>query len=148
MSDHHDPVQDGAVPARRRLARWSLLRAVVLGSAAAGVGALAYAAFVSVTGWELGLLAALLGLVIGWSVSAAKPSVPTGWVRGISVLLTLFSLLLSEYLMLWQAYDELGFSLPIPVDEAARMIWDQLYRNPGSLLPLGFCAVGGIRLRE
>ena len=138
MPDHHGPVQDGAISDKRRLAWWSLLRALVFGIAAAAVGALAYSTFVSVTGWELGILAAVLGLLVGWSVSAGKPSVPTGWVRAISVLLTLFSLMLSEYLLLLRLYDESGFAVPIPVDEAARIIWDQIYRHPEQLLIWGF----------
>ena len=58
-------------------------------------------------------------------------------VRAISVILTLFSLMLSEYLLLLRVYDESGFSVPIPVDEAARLIWDEIYRDPGSLLVWG-----------
>ena len=144
MPDHHGPVQDGAISDKRRLAWWSLLRALVFGIAAAAAGALAYSTFVSVTGWELGILAAVLGLLVGWSVSAGRPSVPTGWVRAISVLLTLFSLTLSEYLLLWRVYDEAGDSVPIPVDEAGRIIWDQIYRNPEVLLIWGFALLAAL----
>lgn len=113
---------------------WSVLRAGVFGLTAAVAGAGLYAAVVIVTGYEVGLVAIVLGLGVGFAVAAGHARLAEGWVRALSIMLTLFSLLLSSYLILW-LYDGEGFApVPISVGEAAAIMWDLTTEEPERLL--------------
>ena len=129
---------------------WSVLRAGVLGLTAAVVGAALYTAVVILTGYEVGLLAIVLGLGVGFAVAAGHAMLAEGWVRALSVMLTLFSLALSSYLLLW-LYDGEGFApLPISVGEAATTVWDLMYEEPVGWLfwGLALLAAFGVGNRE
>ncbi|WP_185747314.1 PH domain-containing protein [Humibacillus xanthopallidus] len=115
----------------------SLLRAGAFGLTAAVAGAGVYAAVVILTGYELGLVAVVLGMGVGYAVAAGHATLPGGWVRALSVVLTLFSLLLSSYLILW-LYDGEGFAPePLSVSEAANTVWDLMTADPVGLLIWG-----------
>lgn len=135
-------LQGGATPNGSPLVVWSVLRAGVFGLAAAVAGACLYAAFVILFGDDSLVLAMSLGVGVGFAVAAGRARIAEGWVRALSVVLTLFSLLLWNYLVLW-LYDGEGFDpVPISVGEAATVMRDRMVEDPvWSLLSWGLALV-------
>ena len=134
MSDEPGALQSRVTTEDGTHVVWSVVRAGVFGLAAAVVCAALYAAVVILTGYEVGLFAIALGAGVGLAVMAGDARVATGWVRGFSVLLTLFGLLLSSYLLIW-LYDGEGFApMPVSVGEAATILTEYLAEEPMELL--------------
>ena len=134
MSGEPEVLQGRATPEGARHAAWSVVRAAAFGLAAAVACAGVYAAVVILTGYEIGLVAIALGAGVGFAVMAGDARVAEGWVRALSVLLTLFSLLLSSYLLIW-LYDGEGLApAPVSVGEAAAILREFLTEEPMELL--------------
>ena len=134
MSSDPAVQQDTATPMDPAHVVWSVMRAAVFGLAAAVAGAGLYAAIVILTGYEVGLVAMALGAGVGLAVMVGHPRIADGWVRALSALLTLFSLLLASYLLIW-LYDGEGFApVPVSVGEAATILREFLAEEPSELL--------------
>ena len=132
-----------------RTAGWSgsaaaPVRRQVLGLAAALVSAAACAAFVMVTGYDYSVFAVGVGTLVGWCLLVAGPMSRPGPVKALAVGLTAFSLVLTEYLLLW-FWDGDGFApLWIPLPEATSQVWQNRTSDPVGLLFWGFWAVFGL----
>ena len=130
MSADSELAQPGAAPNDRPGALWSVLRSGTFGLAAAVAGAGLYAAIVIASGYELGLIAGLLGVAVGFAVAGGHAQFAVGWIRALSVVLTRLSLLLSSYLILW-LFDGEGFApLPISIGEAIPIVNDGMVEDP------------------
>ena len=136
--------QQGTASSDGRQVVWSVLRAGVFGLAAAVAGAVLYTGVVILTGYDIGLVATFLGAGVGFAVVAGHAQLANGWARALSVLITMFSLLLSSYLILW-LYDGEGFNpAPISVGEAATNVWDSMVEEPIGLLFWGIALVSAV----
>jgi hypothetical protein len=122
-----DPWAKSASPA------WSALRAVLFGASGALLGAAAYGAFVILSQHDSGLTSMALGAIVAFSVSLAGSGLRRLWIRAISILLTLFSLLLSEYVIARQFGGFTQAPLVLSPNEAVTLIHDNLASNAAAL---------------
>lgn len=67
------------------------LQAVLYGAVAALLGCILYAAFTIATGWQFGIVAALVGYMVGWAVLQATGGVGGQNCQILAVVLTYFS---------------------------------------------------------
>ncbi len=123
----------------------NLLFAVLAGLAAAVVGVLIWYGFIVITNYHLGLLAAGLGWLVGIAVvlGAGRKRGPA--LQAISVVITLFALVLSQWLIVRyfavQALAEQGFtgiSLFVPLGVMLDLVITSLGED---LLTLVFWAI-------
>jgi hypothetical protein len=112
---------------RRQAPAWSALRAVSFGAAGAMLGAAACATVVILTQDELPSVA--LGAIVAFSVGLAGAAHRRLWVGGISVVLTLLSLLLSEYVIARQFGGLTHAPLVLSPTETVTLIHDDLALN-------------------
>ena len=91
--------------------------AFVVGLGAAVVAGLVWYFFVTLTGWQIGIISILMGWVVGQGVvwgAGHKRGIPLQWV---SVLLTLVAIFLSEYLIFNHFFHEAGLVGNLPIDK-------------------------------
>lgn len=91
--------------------------AFMAGLGGATVAGLIWYFFVTLTGWQVGIISILMGWVVGQSVvwgAGRKRGTPLQW---LSVLLTVIAIIFSEYLIFNHFFHEEGFvgNLPIGV---------------------------------
>jgi hypothetical protein len=131
------PVQDDVAtsqePNSRKASAWSALRAVSFGAAGAILGAAAYGALVIFTQQVLVLESMGLGAIVAFSVGLAGGALRRLWIGAISVLLTLLSLLLSEYVIARQDSGLTHAPLVLPPNETVTLIHDDLANNVAGL---------------
>ena len=89
--------------------------AFVAGLGGAVVAGLIWYFFVTLTGWQIGIIAILMGWLVGQGVvwgAGRKRGTPLQW---ISVLLTIVAILFSEYLIFNHFFHEEGFAGNLPI---------------------------------
>lgn len=94
----------------------NILRAFGLGLAGAVVAGFIWYFFVTLTGWQIGIIAILMGWLVGQGVvwgAGHKRGTPLRW---ISVLLTLVAIFFSEYLIFNHFFHEAGLVGNLPID--------------------------------
>jgi len=92
-------------------------KAFLVGLGAAAVAGLIWYLFVTLTGWEIGIIAILMGWLVGQGVvwgSGHKRGTPLQW---MSVLLTIVAIFFSEYLIFNHFFHEVGGVGNLPLDK-------------------------------
>jgi hypothetical protein len=118
---------------RRQAPAWSALRAVSFGAAGAMLGAAAYGTVVILTQHEFVLASVALGAIVAFSVGLAGAALHRLWIGAISVVLTLLSLLLSEYVIARQFGGLTNAPLVLSPNETVTLIHDDLALNAAAL---------------
>jgi hypothetical protein len=123
----------------------NLILAVLAGLAAAAAGALIWYGFVALTNYQVGLIAAGMGLLVGLAVMFGSGRKRGPALQAISVTITLAALIISEYLILRHLYVEYlagqGFSgLPLfmPLNAMFELVVTGIKEDP---ITLAFWAV-------
>ncbi len=86
----------------------NILMAILVGLAAAVLAGVIWYFFVTLTGWQLGIISILMGWLVGQGViwgAGHKRGKPLQW---ISVLLTIVAVVFSEYLIFNHSFHEVG----------------------------------------
>jgi Septum formation len=128
-----DDVAASQPPNRRQAPAWSALRAVSFGAAGAMLGAAAYGTVVILTQHEFVLASVALGAIVAFSVGLAGAALHRLWIGAISVVLTLLSLLLSEYVIARQFGGLTNAPLVLSPSETVTLIHDDLALNAAAL---------------
>jgi hypothetical protein len=124
-----DDVAASQPPNRRQAPPWSALRAVLFGAAGAMLGAAAYGTLVILTQREFVLASVALGAIVAYSVGLAGAALRPLWIGAISVVMTLLSLLLSEYVIARHFGGLTNAPLVLSPNEAVTLIRDDLAIN-------------------
>jgi len=94
----------------------NVLLAFVGGLGCAVVAGLIWYFFVTLTGWQVGIIAILMGWLVGQGVVRGAGNKRGTALRWISVLLTLVAIFFSEYLIFNHFFHEAGFAVNLPID--------------------------------
>ena len=120
------------------------LGAIGLGLVGAIISSLIWFGFVVLTGWQFGIIAILVGILIGKGVLIGSGNKGGRDFQIISVILTAGAMLLSEYFIGWyvtyqylleQGIGVLNFFLPPSI--MFKMVQDSIGASPSTLLFFG-----------
>jgi hypothetical protein len=123
----------------------NLILAVLAGLAAAAVGTLVWYGVIVITNYQVGIIAAGIGWLVGIAVVFGSGRKRGPALQAISVIITLVALVISEYLIVRhfviEDLTELGFTdfvLLLPLDEMFELVVDGIRAD---LLTLVFWAI-------
>lgn len=128
------------------------VRVILFGLLGALVGGLVWYLSVTITKWQLGIVAILVGLAVGWAVSYASRNEVAPSVAYISVLLTLIALFLSEYFIDLYFINEFlaaqGEYVPLwlPPGEMVNIVVESIKEAPLTLLFWGIALYESYKL--
>jgi hypothetical protein len=97
--------QNAAVKSRRA---GILARAFGFGLAAAVAGAILYYAVIAITGWEIGLVAIVIGFMVGWAVRKGSGEAGGRRYQWLAVVLTYFAVGLAYTPLAFKSFAEGG----------------------------------------
>lgn len=118
----------------------NLIQGAACGLGAAIAAALIWFSIVYVTNYEIGWIAILIGVLVGFAVVNGSGRCHGRQLQLISVVLTLFSMALAEYLItrqfLIEAFLEEGITnvpLMLPLNIMAELVWVGITAHPPTL---------------
>jgi len=125
----------------RAFGRNPTLYSIILGILGAAIGTVLWFIFVVFTGWQFGIIAILVGIIVGYAVLLGSGNNGGQKFQWISVALTFVGMFVSEYILNWYFAREYlleegytGVSMFLPLDVIVGIVIDSLKNEPLTLL--------------
>lgn len=109
----------------------NILLALVAGVIGAAVGGIIWYLITVFTGWQIGIIAILVGWLAGRGAILGAGNKRGSSLQILSIIITIFVMLASEYFIFNHFFNEAGFSGSLPIDGFLRVYKDYIFSFEG-----------------